>query len=140
MHGGKQPSLNLSLLLLYLPHWTFLSLHSARRVVLDAHDCCRSTCRGWRHHVCPQHQFRLGGFDGTYPTISQHWRHLGFDFQVLVFDGRCQTVCFPPSCSASASRFCCLLATKSLPAPVTSPFDDLQWNDCQSKVKSIAPS
>lgn len=133
MDGGKQPSLNLSLLLLYPPH-------SARRVVLDAHDCCRSTCRGWRHHVCPQHQFRLGGFDGTYPTISQHWRHLDFDFQVLVFDGRCQTVCFPPSCSASASRFCCLLATKSLPAPVTSPFDDLQWNDCQSKVKSIAPS
>lgn len=52
------------------PSWAYTThSYSARRVVLDAHDCCRSTCRGWRHHVCPQHQFRLGGFDGTYPLF-----------------------------------------------------------------------
>lgn len=43
-------------------------------------------------------------------------------------------VSHPPS-SRFSLTICCLLATKSLlPAPVTSPFDDLQWNDCQSKV------
>jgi hypothetical protein len=27
----------------------------------------RSTCGGWRHHVCSQHQFSIRGVDGTVP-------------------------------------------------------------------------